>query len=255
MKKMDSRMIDVVLTSPPYNTGNSVGKNDPDKDGLTYEKRFDRYRYDTFKENMTDDEYYDFTIDIFNGFDKVLKDNGVVLYNMSYGNVKPMLMYRTLLSIDERTPFTIGDVIVWKKGCCFPITAGNKLSRICEFVFVFCRKNEYGTYFINKEVRSHRENGMAVYAPILNFISARNNDGMTDLNHATFSSELVCKLLNIYALRGGQIYDPFMGTGTTAVGCIKMKMNFIGSEISQAQCDYAERRIAEARLADYPVLF
>ena len=34
-----------------------------------------------------------------------------------------------------------------------------------------------------------------------------------------------------------------MGTGTTAVACKQMNLNYIGSEISLKQCEYAKERI------------
>jgi len=34
-----------------------------------------------------------------------------------------------------------------------------------------------------------------------------------------------------------------MGTATTAIGCIKRNINYIGSELSKAQCEYAKKRI------------
>ena len=39
------------------------------------------------------------------------------------------------------------------------------------------------------------------------------------------------------------IYDPFMGSGTTAVACVNLKRNYIGSEISKEYCKIAEQRI------------
>ena len=39
------------------------------------------------------------------------------------------------------------------------------------------------------------------------------------------------------------IYDPFMGSGTTALVAIKTNRNFIGSEISQTYVDLANKRI------------
>ena len=45
--------------------------------------------------------------------------------------------------------------------------------------------------------------------------------------------------------RGGVIYDPFMGTGTTAVACKEMGMNYIGSEISENQVKWAENRLSK----------
>ena len=63
------------------------------------------------------------------------------------------------------------------------------------------------------------------------------------MNKATFSTELVRKLLKIYAKKNSVIYDPFMGTGTTALACIIDEHKYIGSEISKKQCLYAEKRI------------
>jgi len=39
------------------------------------------------------------------------------------------------------------------------------------------------------------------------------------------------------------VYDPFIGSGTTAVACINKNRNFIGSEISKEYCDIANKRI------------
>ena len=36
-----------------------------------------------------------------------------------------------------------------------------------------------------------------------------------------------------------------MGTGTTAIGAIKENMRYIGSELSEAQVEYARKRIEE----------
>lgn len=120
----------------------------------------------------------------------------------------------------------------------------NKLTRICEFVYIFCRKNEFQTFETNKQIVNVRETGQDIYENIFNFIEAPNNDESTDLNKATFSSKFVEKLLKIYAKENDVILDTFMGTGTTAIGCINMSMNFIGFELSEAQCDYAKRRIS-----------
>ena len=42
---------------------------------------------------------------------------------------------------------------------------------------------------------------------------------------------------------GDTIYDPFMGTGTTAIACIREKRNYVGSELSPRYIDWAEKRI------------
>jgi site-specific DNA-methyltransferase (adenine-specific) len=85
--------------------------------------------------------------------------------------------------------------------------------------------------------------GQAIYENIFNFITAKNNDNSTDLNKATYSTELVRKLLLLYTKENDLIYDSFMGTGTTANACIIEKRNYLGSELSEEQCKYAEKRI------------
>lgn len=198
---------------------------------------------------MSDDEYIDWTENIFNSYDKILKPNGVVLYNISYGNENPDLMWLVIAEIIKRTNFMIADCIIWKKNSALPNNVSpNKLTRITEFVFVFCRKNEYKTYNSNKQVKSISHTGQKFYENIFNFIEAKNNDGSCKLNKATYSSELCEKLLKIYAKPNAIIYDSFMGTGTTAVACKRLGLNCIGSELSEAQCEFANNRLKEVSM-------
>ena len=100
------------------------------------------------------------------------------------------------------------------------------------------------TFNTNKQVKSVSERGQSYYENMFNLIEARNNDGANKLNKATFSSELVLKLLDMYYTKG-VVYDPFMGTGSTGVACEMLGIKWLGSEISEAQCEYAKGRIEE----------
>ena len=242
MEKMPK--CDVILTSPFYNTNKKAGKNrtleNATSSGYAY------VRYDTHVDNMTDDEYCDFTVRLFNAFDEVLKKNGVVLYNLSYGAENTEGMFRAVNDIITKTPFTIADVICWKKKSAFPNSVSpNRLTRIFEFVFVFCRESEKATFNMNKKITSIRKSGQKAYENIYNFVEARNNDGYCPYNKATYSSELCEKLLKLYAPTGGLVYDPFIGSGTTAVACKKLGLHYIGSEISEKQVEWANQRLEE----------
>lgn len=234
MKKMGEHSVDIVLTSPPYNTGRNSGSME------NHEKR-----YDIYLERKQD--YIKWTVDIFKEFSKIVKENGCILYNLSYGNENPTDMYRAINAICDETDFMIADTIIWKKKSALPNNvSSNKLTRICEFVFVFCRKNEYKTFKMNKQVKSYSRTGQKYYENIYNFIEAKNNDGSNSLNKATFSTDFVKKLLEMYSCSENDvILDPFMGTGTTANGCVEMNRKFIGFELSKQQCEYAEQRISE----------
>lgn len=229
MKMLDCQTIDLVLTSPPYNI---IRPNSCDRG------------YDLYKDGMSNDEYIRWTIDIFKQFSRILKPNGCILWNMSYGCENTTCMSLTIAEILKQTEFTLADIIVWKKQSATPNNVSkNKLTRICEFVYVFCRKDEFLTFDTNKKIIEQRETGQNIYENIFNYIVAKNNDEATELNKATFSTEFCDKLLNIYAKPNSIVLDCFMGTGTTAISCIRNNLNFVGYEISKAQCDYASQRI------------
>lgn len=240
--------VGLILTSPPYNTCRNS----------TNSKRRDNHeaRYDIHLDNMTDSDYLDWTTKLFKGFDSILKENGVVLYNMSYGtdttntteDYKPNeIMYKVIAKVLADTHFTIADTIVWKKSTALPNnTSKNKLTRICEFVYVFVRKQELKTFDTAKKVKSVSKTGQSFYENVYNFVEAKNNDGVNKLNKATFSSELVLKLLDMYYTTG-VVYDPFLGTGSTGYACEQLGIKWLGSEISEAQCEYAKTRIRELK--------
>lgn len=233
MSKMKDHFVDLVLTSPPYNMTKRKG-------GYADKQN----RYDEYLDWKSDQEYIKWTIDIFNEFDRVLKENKIVLYNFSYSIENPVLPYQIVSEINSKTNFTIADTIIWKKSNAIPHPASyNRLNRIIEFIFVFVRKNEIKTFDCHKQVSKTSPKGQKYYEIVENFITAKNNDGSNNLNKATYSTELCEKLLSIYASENYIVYDPFMGTGTTAAACKNMNMFFIGSEISEKQVEYSKKRI------------
>ena len=230
--------IDLILTSPPYNTSR-VGVSDD------YSRRYDSYR-----DKLTDDQYINWTIDVFGGFNKVLKKDGCVLYNMSYSSENTHLMWLVISDIIRNTDFIVADCLIWKKSNAIPNNVSkNKMTRIIEYIFVFCRKSDFKTFHSNKKIVSRiQRTGQAIYENIYNFIEAKNNDGSNKLNKAVFSTELVTKLLDIYGLKGGLVYDPFMGIGTTAKGAKIWGMDYIGSEISAEQVNYANEQLNDEKI-------
>lgn len=235
LDRVDDSFIDCVLTSPPYNMTKRKGGY-ADK----------QHRYDKYQDWKTEDEYNQWTCDLFNKIDKKLKENGVILYNFSYSIENPSLPYTMIASIINNTPFTVADTIFWKKSNSIPHPASyNRLNRIIEFIFVIVRKKEIKSFNCYKQVVKISPKGQKYYEIVDNFITAKNNDESTNLNKATYSTELCEKLMKIYTKEGDIIYDPFMGTGTTGVACKLINRNFIGSEISEDQVLYSQERISK----------
>lgn len=202
--------------------------------------------YDGYDDAMDNDEYCKWQCNIINKIDEILVKNGVLLYNVSYSNENPDCMWDLLEAIRHNTNFMIADQITWIKKSALPQNvSSNKLTRLTEYIFVLCRKNEYKTYTSNKKVTKQNEKGQKYYENIFNIIKAPNNDGPCNLNKATFSSDMVLELLKIYARPNSVIYDPFMGTGTTGIAVARYGNDCIcvGSEISEKQVEYSKERL------------
>ena len=232
MNNLPKKFVDLVITSPPYNFTKRRGGP------------ADKGKYDVYKDWKSEEEYIKWTIDIFNGYDKVVKNNRVVLYNFSYSVENPSLPYKIVSKIIDETNWTLSDTIFWKKSNAIPHPASyNRLNRIVEFVWVFVRKKELKTFKMFKDIVKVSKTGQKYYEVIDNYIEAKNNDGPNKLNKATFSTDLVKQLISMYGTENDIVYDSFMGIGTTAFAAIEKKCNFIGSEISSEQCKLANKKI------------
>ena len=64
---------------------------------------------------------------------------------------------------------------------------------------------------------------------------------------APFPETLPKKIITYYSYENDLVYDPFMGSGTTAKVAKDLNRNFIGSELSKEYCDIAEARIKNAQ--------
>ncbi len=59
--------------------------------------------------------------------------------------------------------------------------------------------------------------------------------------------DIVERIIKASSPKKGIVLDPFMGSGTTAIACIKSKRNFIGFEINSDYCQMIEKRIEKIK--------
>lgn len=234
MKKKEVKVTGII-TSPPYNTSRS-GRSDP----------LNR-RYIGYNDSMSNEEYIDWQVGLFREFDNILEIDGCILLNLSYSSENTDTIWLLVAGIIQNTPFTTSDHIVWKKKSAIPNNRSkNKLTRITESIFVFCRKTEKNTFNANKQVVSIIEKTKQKnYKNTFNFIEADNSDkGPHKLEHkATFSTDLITKLIDIYFPKGSKLFDPFMGTGTVGLSCVRGGLSFIGSEVNKTYFDISCERV------------
>jgi len=131
------------------------------------------------------------------------------------------------------------DIIVWDKGHGQPAMQSNVLNRRTELLLIF----------------EDEKDAISRMFKYCNFDRGTENDiweiprGKKIKGHgATFPEKLVEKILYTFALEGDVVYDPFMGTGTTAVVAKKLKLDYIGSEISEEYIKMAEERLIKTEV-------
>ena len=126
------------------------------------------------------------------------------------------------------------DIIVWDKGVAQPAMQKQVLNRQTEFILIF-----ETDYPISRQFKyANFERGT------LNDLWDIKRDISTNKNHnATFPINLIRKILINFTNENDIIYDPFMGTGTTAIASLIEKRKFIGSEIDKDYTDFANNRV------------
>jgi len=226
MSRLSDGSISGIITSPPYNITS---------------KRKDVYYNNGYSDidGLSEDEYLKVRVNEFIQFSRILENTGVICYNISYHNENPILPTLLMAKIHKETDLTVADIITWKKSTSIPFqTSSTKLSRICELVYIIVKKDFLHQFKTNKEVsKINEKTGQKFYKNYTNLIEAKNNDGIKCKLKASFSEDLVIKLLDIYFPEDSLIYDPFMGIGTTARACKKSGRNFIGSELDKEHFD------------------
>jgi len=62
---------------------------------------------------------------------------------------------------------------------------------------------------------------------------------------AIMPEQLALDMITTWTNEGDEVFDPFVGSGTTAKMCLLSNRKFCGTEMSQSYCDIAKKRIDE----------
>jgi len=230
---------DLVITSPPYMLDH--------QDTMIFGGA--GKMYEEFDDGGSYPEYIAKSVALFQELNLHVADRGVVLYNLSYGHKNPSLPAQVIVKIEESTPWRLVDTIHWKKPKAFAIWANShSLTRISESIYVFAKVDHTRDFHTNKKPTTVLRNNLQVYTSLANFIEAPNSDPRIRNDcptKATFSTELVCKLLDMYAPEDAVVLDPFMGSGTTPVACIDRGFGYYGIDVSEKAVEFARARIRD----------
>ena len=241
MARMPDGFVDLTVTSPPY-------------DNL---RNYNGYSFDF--EAVAKELY------------RVTKQGGVVVWVVGDQTIKGSesgTSFRQALYFKE-IGFNLHDTMIYAKENYVPLTH-NRYEQQFEYMFIFSKEKPKTFNPImrdniwkgNKTGGTFRHNGNDLEAKhtkgVVKDKSIRPNiwwykvgkyKTSTDLisfkHPATFPEQLAQDHILSWSNEGDLVYDPFMGSGTTAKMAIINKRNWIGSEISKEYCEIAEKRINE----------
>lgn len=246
MARMQSNLIDLTVTSPPY-------------------------------DNLRDYKGYSFPFEeIAKELYRVTRQGGVVVWVVGDATVKGSetgTSFKQALYFMQ-CGFNLHDTMIYSKGG--QGATGSNLSywQDFEYMFVFSKgkiktfnpiedrqnktkprvkKESQGHRFANGESKGKRVIERKEFGRRMN-IWTFHESGTRSEHPAVFPEQLVNDHILSWSNENDLVYDPFMGSGTTAKMAILNSRNWIGSEISSEYCEIINERTEEALLTKLDIL-
>jgi len=244
LKNMPDEFIDIFITSPPYNIG---------------------LKYNTYQDKKDGNVYLEWIYEIFIQIKRVLRKEGSIFLNVGSTSVNPWLSFDVADRLREL--FVLQNRVIWVKSISIkertyghfkPINSGRFTNNTFEDIFHFTKNGDVkidrtaiGVKYMDKNnlkrTNKHidlRCRGNTWYIPYKT-ICSKSRKG----NHpAIFPEELVewCIRLAGYN-QNTNVYDPFLGSGTTLAVTKKLGIKGIGIEIDKEYVDYTYRRLRQCQ--------
>ena len=207
MKRMPDNFVDLVLTSPPYNLGKGHHTGN--------------IRHNPYSDDLPEEVYQNQQVQVLNELHRVTKDSLFYNHKNRIKNGVSITPYSWLL----KTKWKIKQELIWF----------NRSQNFDKIRFYPMTERVY--WLIKDETKFYNN----INHHDLFKWSAVGTKG--DHTRA-FPDEMVKDFLACFP-ENYTIYDPFMGSGTTARACKDLGRNYIGSEISKEYCDIAEQRLKQ----------
>lgn len=220
---MEDNSVDLIITSPPYNKNAYAVGTGSDKSWSALRGR--QIPYDKYKDAMPPEEYEQWQKTVISECVRVLKPHGSLFYNH-----KDILVDGVIIPPKWVYDFKIHQQIIWNRGSSLA-NDPHYFQPITEYIYWIVKEPKQ--VFFDKSKAAFRQNVWNI------------NFEINTLHPAPFPKTLVGNIIMSCSKEGDLIYDPFMGSGTTALMATKMKRNYIGSEISEDYINIALQRIKD----------
>ncbi len=230
MRQMADGSVDHCLTSPPYNFCLRVRGEDYTRRSKNEEFGHTGQKMNKYTNGLTDDldmeDYFDWQCQC---IDEMLRlARGIVFYNIQLITGNKV----AVLQILGRYADKIREVLIWDKKTAEPAMHEGVLNSEYELIIAFdhgdCKGRQFRT--------ANWERG--TLSNVIRVGKNREND-----HRAAFPLMLPQLLIRNFTNEGETVCDPFMGSATTAIACIKEKRHFVGFELNKEYYEKAVKRI------------
>ncbi len=239
IKKIPDKTFDLVFADPPYNMqiGNKLKRPDNSKVNGVNDKwdQFSNFKhYDNFSKTWLSE------------CKRILKDNGSIWVIGTYHNI-----FRLGYHIQNLEYWILNDVI-WKKNNPMPNFKGTRFTNAHE-TLIWASKNKKSKYTFNYQSLKCLNDDLQIRSdwkfPICNGKERLKKNGKKI--HSTQKPEaLLHRILLATTNKGDLIFDPFLGTGTTAVVAKKLGRSFFGVEKDKKYFIAANERIKNTKIIE-----
>jgi len=228
IKGIPDNSVDMVLTSPPYNMNLRI------RNGKYCSRQIVKEittKYKNYDDNLPMEKYFDFNVNVLN---ECLRVSDLVFYNVQFLTGNKPALFKLIGKFYDK----IKEIIVWDKVNAQPAIGQNVLNSQFEVILVLQNSSPYSRAFNTAQFgRGELSNCWKI-----------KRDAHKAKDHgAVFPIELANRVVNNFTKENDAILDPFMGTGTTGVSCVKNNRNFIGIEIDPDYFYFAKSTIYKVK--------
>ena len=187
-------------------------------------------KYEGFADNLPIEEYNKFHSEVLR---ELLRVSNLVFYNVQIVTGSKRSIFKMIGDFSQN----LKDIIIWDKGYAEPAIQEQVLNRQSELILVFEKD-----YPISRQFKSavFKRGTLSDVWKI-----GRDRKKERGQNHgAVFPEELIKTIIENFSKKNDVIYDPFLGTGTTAVVAKKLERKYIGSELLKTYYNISKKRLS-----------
>tara|TARA_B100000941_G_scaffold216481_1_gene159433 strand:+ start:11 stop:1084 length:1074 start_codon:yes stop_codon:yes gene_type:complete len=236
IKKIPNKSFDLVFADPPYNMQIGERLTRPDESKVNgVNDKWDQFN--SFK------HYDKFSLAWLSECRRILKDNGSIWVIGSYHNI-----FRLGYHMQNLDYWLLNDVI-WRKNNPMPNFRGTRFTNAHE-TLIWASKNKKSKYTFNYQSLKCLNDDLQMRSdwtlPICNGKERLKKNGKKI--HSTQKPEaLMHRIILATTKKGDKIFDPFLGTGTTAVVAKKLGRKYFGIEKDKKYFEATIERIKRTK--------